>query len=82
MAEKFLGDSKIVLIIGDNIFYGHDLTNQLVCSAAKNYDATIFEYRAQDPSRFGIINLNKDNLPTHIEKKPKSPKSDFAITGI
>ena len=52
----------------DNIFYGHDLTNQLVCSAAKDCDATIFAYRVQDPSRFGIINLNKDNLPTHIEE--------------
>ena len=82
LAEKFIGDSKVVLILGDNIFYGHDLTNQLVRSAAKDCDATIFAYRVQDPSRFGIINLNKDNLPTHIEEKPKSPKSDFAITGI
>ena len=68
LAEKFIGDSTVVLILGDNIFYGYDLTNQLVCSAAKNYDATIFEYRAQDPSRFGIINLNKDNLANYIEK--------------
>ena len=82
LAEKFIGDSKVVLILGDNIFYGHDLTNQLVCSAAKNCDATIFAYRVQDPSRFGIINLNQDNLPTHIEEKPKSPKSDYAITGL
>ena len=82
LAERFIGNSKVVLILGDNIFYGHDLTNQLVYSAAKNYDATIFAYRVQDPSRFGIINFNKDNDPTHIEEKPKSSKSDFAITGL
>ena len=82
LAEKFIGDAKVVLILGDNIFYGHDLTTQLVYASTKNCDATIFAYRVQDPSRFGIINLNKDNLPTHIEEKPKSPKSDFAITGI
>ncbi len=82
LAEEFIGDSKVVLILGDNIFYGHDLTNQLVCSAAKECDSTIFAYRVQDPSRFGIINFDKDNLPTHIEEKPKSSKSDFAITGL
>ena len=82
MAEKFIGNSKVVLILGDNIFYGHDLTTQLVCSAAKNFEATIFAYRVQDPSRFGIINFTKDNIPTLIEEKPKSSQSDFAITGL
>ena len=82
LAEKFIGNSKVVLILGDNIFYGHDLTTQLVASAAKNYDATIFAYRVQDPRRFGIINFNNENIPTHIEEKPKSSKSDFAVTGI
>ncbi len=82
MAETFIEDSKVVLILGENIFYGHDLTNQLVCSAAKDCDSTIFAYRVQDPSRFGIINLNKYKLPTHIEEKPKLPKSDFAIKDI
>ncbi|MCR8538753.1 MAG: glucose-1-phosphate thymidylyltransferase RfbA [Prochlorococcus marinus CUG1439] len=82
LAEKFIGNSKVVLILGDNIFYGHDLTNQLVNAASKDCDATIFAYRVQDPSRFGIINFNKDNIPTYIEEKPKASKSDFAITGI
>ena len=82
LAEKFIGNSKVVLILGDNIFYGHDLTTQLVCSAAKNFEATIFAYRVQDPSRFGIINFTKDNIPTLIEEKPKSSQSDFAITGL
>ena len=82
LAEKFIRNSKVVLILGDNIFYGHDLTTQLVFSAAKDYEATIFAYRVQDPSRFGIIDFNKDNIPTHIEEKPKSSKSDFAITGL
>ena len=82
LAEKFIGNSKVVLILGDNIFYGHDLTTQLISASTKNFDATIFAYRVQDPTRFGIINFNKENIPTHIEEKPKSSKSDFAITGI
>ena len=82
LAEKFIKNSKVVLILGDNIFYGHDLTNQLVSSIKKNSEATIFAYRVQDPSRFGIINFKKDNIPAFIEEKPKSSKSDFAITGL
>ena len=82
LAEKFIGNSKVVLILGDNIFYGHDLTTQLISASTKNFDSTIFAYRVQDPTRFGIINFNKENLPTNIEEKPKSSKSDFAVTGI
>ena len=82
LAEKFLINSKVVLILGDNIFYGHDLTGQLIDSVNKDAEATIFAYRVQDPSRFGIINFDKDQNPTSIEEKPKSSKSDFAITGL
>ena len=66
----------------DNIFYGHDLTSQLISAAKRNSEATIFSYRVQDPSRFGIINFDKENVPTFIEEKPKFSKSDFAITGL
>ncbi len=82
LAEKFLINSKVVLILGDNIFYGHDLTGQLIDSVNKDAEATIFAYRVQDPSRFGIINFDKDQNPSSIEEKPKSSKSDFAITGL
>ena len=82
LAENFLINSKVVLILGDNIFYGHDLTGQLIDSVNKDAEATIFAYRVQDPSRFGIINFDKDQNPTSIEEKPKSSKSDFAITGL
>ena len=82
LAEKFLINSKVVLILGDNIFYGHDLTGQLIDSVNKDAEATIFAYRVQDPSRFGIINFDKDQNPKSIEEKPKSSKSDFAITGL
>ena len=82
LAEKFIKNSKVVLILGDNIFYGHDLTFQLIDSVNKDSKATIFAYRVQDPSRFGIVNFDKYNLPTFIEEKPKSSKSDFAITGL
>ena len=82
LGEQFIGDSKVVLILGDNIFYGHDLTSQLISATKKNSEATIFSYRVQDSSRFGIINFDTDNVPTFIEEKPKFSKSDFAITGL
>ena len=82
LGEKFIKNSKVVLILGDNIFYGHDLISQLISSSKKNAEATIFAYRVQDPSRFGIINFDKFNVPTFIDEKPKSSKSDFAITGL
>ena len=82
IAEEFIGNSKVVLILGDNIFYGHDLTIQLIESSKNNSEATIFAYRVQEPSRFGIVNLDKSFRALSIEEKPKSPKSDFAITGL
>jgi len=82
LAEKFIGNSKVVLILGDNIFYGHDLITQLVSAATKNCDATIFAYRVQEPSRFGVINFDKKQIPTFIEEKPKFAKSNYAITGL
>ncbi|KGG02887.1 Glucose-1-phosphate thymidylyltransferase [Prochlorococcus marinus str. MIT 9321] len=82
LAEKFIKNSKVALILGDNIFYGHDLTNQLIASTKNKSEATIFAYRVLDPSRFGIINLDQSNRPLSIEEKPKSSKSDFAITGL
>ncbi len=82
LAEKFISNSKVVLILGDNIFYGHDLTTQLINCSQNSSEATIFAYRVQNPSRFGIINFGKDNEPDFIEEKPEFPKSDFAITGI
>jgi len=82
LAEKFIKDSKVVLILGDNIFYGHDLTSQLICALKNDSEATIFAYRVQDPSRFGIINFDKKLTPKFIEEKPKLSKSNFAITGL
>lgn len=82
LAEKFIKNSKVALILGDNIFYGHDLTNQLIASTKNKSEATIFAYRVLDPSRFGIVNLDQSNRPLSIEEKPKSSKSDFAITGL
>jgi len=82
LAGKFINNSKVVLILGDNIFYGHDLTSQLINSVKKDSDATIFAYRVQDPSRFGIVNFDKKYIPKFIEEKPKFSKSNFAITGL
>ena len=72
LGENFIGEDDVALVLGDNIFYGHDLTGQLIDSVNKDAEATIFAYRVQDPSRFGIINFNKDKIPNRIEEKPKS----------
>ncbi len=82
IAEEFIKNSKVALILGDNIFYGHELTTQLIDSSKNDSEATIFAYRVHEPSRFGIVNLDKYFNPQSIEEKPKSPKSDFAITGL
>jgi len=82
LAEKFIKNSKVALILGDNIFYGHELTSQLIKSSKNHSEATIFAYRVKDPSRFGVVNLDKSHRPQSIEEKPKSSKSDFAITGL
>ncbi|MDC3134992.1 glucose-1-phosphate thymidylyltransferase RfbA [Prochlorococcus sp. AH-716-J09] len=82
LAREFINNSKVVLILGDNIFYGHDLTSQLIDSVKKDSEATIFAYRVKDPSRFGIVNFDKEHIPTFLEEKPKSSKSNFAITGL
>lgn len=82
LAEEFLGDSPCVLILGDNLFYGENLSYQLQEANTKNNGATIFAYQVSDPSRYGIIDFDEKNKIISIEEKPKKPRSNFAITGI
>ena len=81
IAEKFIGNDNVCLILGDNILYGNELTKVLkLCQ--KNSGATILSYEVQDPHRFGVIESDRDNKVISIEEKPKDPKSNRAVVGI
>ena len=81
IAENFIGNSPVTLILGDNIFYGKGLIN-LLRKSDKEYVATIFGYPVKDPKRYGVVEFDKNLKVKSIEEKPKKPKSKFAITGI
>tara|TARA_B100000886_G_scaffold18337_2_gene11796 strand:- start:12914 stop:13801 length:888 start_codon:yes stop_codon:yes gene_type:complete len=81
IADEFIKDKPVTLILGDNIFYGKGLVN-LLQNANNNSNATIFAYPVKDPERYGVVEFNKDLKVLSIEEKPKLPKSNFAVTGI
>ena len=82
IAENFIKNSNVCLILGDNIFYGQNLVKLLEKAKQNKTGATLFAYHVNDPERFGVINYdNKKNI-INIEEKPKKPKSNFAITGL
>ncbi len=82
IAEEFLNGSPMCLILGDNLFYGDDLTNKLRLANKSREGGTIFAYQVSDPSRYGIIDFDHHQKAIKIEEKPSSPTSNFAITGI
>ena len=82
IGEQFIGTSPVGLILGDNIFYGHDLTVMLDRSAKLKQGATVFAYQVQDPERYGVVQFNRDGQAVSIEEKPKAPKSNWAVTGL
>ncbi|MEE9251268.1 MAG: glucose-1-phosphate thymidylyltransferase RfbA [Alphaproteobacteria bacterium] len=82
IGEAFIGSQTVTLILGDNIFYGHDLTKCLRRAAARSRGATIFGYQVQDASRYGVVELDADGRPRSIEEKPAKPKSNQAVTGL
>jgi glucose-1-phosphate thymidylyltransferase len=82
LAEDFLQGSPACLILGDNLFYGHDMTNQLMEAAKLQKGATVFAYHVHDPERYGVIEFDEDNKALSIEEKPKAPKSRWAVTGL
>lgn len=82
LAEDFIDNDNVCLILGDNIFYGHDFV-KLLKNAIKNQDgATIFGYHVSNPSDFGVVEFDKDNNVLSIEEKPKNPKSNYAVPGL
>ncbi len=81
IGEKFIDDSNVVLILGDNIFHGNDLANRIKIALSKN-KPTIFVYPVKNPSEYGIVEFDKNQNPVNLIEKPKNPKSKFAITGM
>jgi glucose-1-phosphate thymidylyltransferase len=82
IGREFVGRDHSVLVLGDNIFYGHDLSTELQRAAAKEKGATIFAYRVRDPQRYGVVEFDDTGLALSIEEKPARPKSHFAVTGL
>tara|TARA_B100000941_G_scaffold254735_1_gene203072 strand:- start:622 stop:1515 length:894 start_codon:yes stop_codon:yes gene_type:complete len=82
IGEDFLNGAPVCLILGDNLFYGDNLSLKLKEANKNKVDGTLFAYQVKDPSRYGIVDFNKDMRVIKIEEKPKEPKSNFAVTGI
>jgi glucose-1-phosphate thymidylyltransferase len=82
IGKSFIGDSLSSLILGDNIFYGHDFSSQLQRASAKQDGATVFAYRVHDPERYGVAEFDAAGKVISLEEKPTKPKSSYAVTGI
>jgi len=82
LAKNFIKDSPSCLILGDNIYHGNDLSNILKEADEDRENSTVFTYQVKDPERFGVLNLDRKGNPTKIVEKPKTPKSNLAITGL
>ena len=82
VGEKFIGKDKVCLILGDNIFYGHNLSSLLREPASLEDGAIVFGYYVKDPERYGVIEFDQDGNVISIEEKPKKPKSNYAVVGL
>lgn len=82
IGEKFIGNNSSTLILGDNIFYGHGFSNLLDSANERTIGTTVFAYHVNDPERFGVITFDTQGKATDIQEKPKSPRSNYAVTGL
>jgi glucose-1-phosphate thymidylyltransferase len=82
IGRDFVGNDRVALALGDNIFYGHGFPEDLKAAAARERGATVFAYRVRDPERYGVVELDAAGRPLAIEEKPTAPKSPFAVTGL
>ena len=82
IGESFIGDSPSALVLGDNIFYGHDFAGLLQDAGNKQDGATIFAYAVNDPERYGVVEFDEDWRAVSLEEKPRAPKSRYAVTGL
>ena len=82
IGEQFIGDDSVCLVLGDNIFHGHGLSETLQKAASQPTGATVFGYYVQDPERYGVVEFDRDGKAVSIEEKPTEPKSNYAVTGL
>ncbi|MGB0484561.1 MAG: glucose-1-phosphate thymidylyltransferase RfbA [bacterium] len=82
LGESFINEHPSTLILGDNLFYGHDLVKQLQSAHSQAAGATIFAYQVQDPERYGVVEFDEKQQVISLEEKPKKPRSSFAVTGL
>ncbi|MGO0272811.1 glucose-1-phosphate thymidylyltransferase RfbA [Escherichia coli] len=82
LGEEFIGEDDCALVLGDNIFYGHDLQKQLESAANKTAGATVFAYHVHDPERYGVVEFDSTGTAISLEEKPLEPKSNYAVTGL
>lgn len=82
IGDKFVGNSPSALVLGDNIFYGHDFAHLLADADSKSSGATVFAYHVHDPERYGVVAFDAKGKASSIEEKPAKPKSSYAVTGL
>jgi len=82
LGRNFVGNDDCTLVLGDNIFFGHQLVTMLKSAAARPSGATIFAYPVKDPERYGVVQLDASGLAVSLEEKPRQPKSRYAVTGL
>ena len=82
IGESFISDSNVALILGDNVFYGQDFSNNLQIAISRDEGATIFGYHVNNPEHFGVLEFDNDGHVLSIEEKPKEPKSNLVVTGL
>jgi glucose-1-phosphate thymidylyltransferase len=82
IGADFIARDRVAMVLGDNIFFGHGLSDLLARAAGREKGATVFAYHVRDPERYGVVTFDKEGRPSRIEEKPKKPTSNWAITGL
>jgi glucose-1-phosphate thymidylyltransferase len=82
IGDRFIGDSRVALVLGDNIFYGHGLVDDMQRAAYRQEGATVFAYQVRDPERYGVVEFDLSGQAIALEEKPSHPRSSWAVTGL
>jgi glucose-1-phosphate thymidylyltransferase len=82
IGREFLGSAPVALVLGDNLFYGHGLSDELHKAGSRTQGATVFAYHVKDPERYGVVHFDSNDRALGIEEKPQNPKSSYAVTGL